>query len=189
LTGPADGAGSCHGRRRVLGLAVGAAVGGLFPAGPAVADLVSEPRELRLVCINTGEALTAEYWNQGRYHADALAAIDHLLRDFRSGETVPISRRLINLAWAIQRWSGVPAPLQVVSGYRSAATNAQLREEGNGRVAVNSYHMKGMALDLRLPGVGLRSLHRAALRVRGGGVGLYPDSRFVHLDVGPVRRW
>lgn len=179
-----------EGSRRDL-LVAGAA--GLIAWGGAggilAGDLRSEPRVLKLVHVNTGEGLEAEYWNDGRYVPDALAALDHLLRDFHRGVEHPIARRLLNLVWIIQRWSGLDEPFQVVSGYRTAETNAMLREGGNNRVAIDSYHIRGQAIDLRLPGLRLDSLRRAAWRARGGGVGYYPESRFVHLDVGPVRRW
>ncbi len=80
------------------------------------------------------------------------------------------------------------APFEVVSGYRSPATNAALRRKSRA-VAKNSYHMRGMAIDVRLPGRGVTQLRLAALRQRAGGVGYYPGSGFIHLDVGPLRRW
>lgn len=168
-------------RDPLLAGAAGLIVGG--GADDARADLRSEPRGLRLVHVTTGENLDVEYWNGERCVPDASAALDRFLRDFHRG-VEPIARRLLNLVWIIQRWSGPDEPFQVVSGYRAAETNAMLREGGNSRVAVDSYHIRGMAIDLRLPGLRLDSLRRAARRARGGGVGYYPESRFVHLDVG-----
>ena len=79
-------------------------------------------------------------------------------------------------------------PIHVISGYRSAKTNAMLAAQ-SGSVAKNSYHLHGMAIDLRLPGRSLRDVQRAGLDLARGGVGFYPKSEFVHLDTGPVRRW
>jgi uncharacterized protein YcbK (DUF882 family) len=56
-------------------------------------------------------------------------------------------------------------------------------------VAKKSFHMSGMAIDVRLPDVDLARLHAAALSLGLGGVGYYPGSNFVHMDVGPVRQW
>ncbi|HLJ64642.1 MAG TPA: DUF882 domain-containing protein, partial [Stellaceae bacterium] len=80
------------------------------------------------------------------------------------------------------------APFHVISGYRSEETNEMLASEHRG-VAPNSYHLQGMAIDVRLPGRNLSVLRRAAMAQRGGGVGYYPHSHFVHIDVGPVRHW
>jgi len=77
---------------------------------------------------------------------------------------------------------------EVISGYRSPATNAYLRRMGSG-VAKDSLHTKGRAIDVRLNGVALSDLHRAALQLRAGGVGYYQASNFVHLDTGRVRHW
>ena len=82
--------------------------------------------------------------------------------------------------------SGIP--VHVISGYRSPKTNAMLARRSR-KVAKNSYHMKGMAIDLRLPGCPLEEVRAAALSLGGGGVGFYPGPQFVHLDTGPVRAW
>ncbi|MGE4376958.1 MAG: YcbK family protein, partial [Burkholderiaceae bacterium] len=80
-------------------------------------------------------------------------------------------------------------PFEVISGYRSPATNNTLRNTRGGGVAKHSLHMVGKAIDVRLPGVPLTELRDAALSLRQGGVGFYPSAQFVHLDTGPVRRW
>ena len=79
-------------------------------------------------------------------------------------------------------------PFQVISGYRSPATNDMLRHRSEG-VAPSSLHMKGQAIDIRLADVQLAKLRQAALEVRRGGVGYYPASDFVHVDTGRVRTW
>ena len=176
------------GRRGVLKAAGATAVVSALSV-PAVASLmVPETRTLSLVHLHTGERLDATYWAEGAYVAEELAAIDVVLRDFRSGEVKPIDRRLLDLLHQVRRAMRSTAPFEVVSGYRSPETNAALRRTSRG-VAKNSYHMRGMAIDVRLPGRGLAQLRHAALRRRAGGVGYYSGSGFIHLDVGPPRRW
>ena len=79
-------------------------------------------------------------------------------------------------------------PFQIISGYRSPATNAAMHERSSG-VASHSLHMQGMATDIRIEGVQLAHLRRAALDLGRGGVGFYPQSNFVHVDTGRVRYW
>jgi uncharacterized protein YcbK (DUF882 family) len=78
--------------------------------------------------------------------------------------------------------------VQIISGYRSPQSNAALHVASSG-VAVRSLHMEGKAFDLRIPGVPLARLRDIAWTLQGGGVGYYPGSNFVHVDVGRVRRW
>ncbi len=100
----------------------------------------------------------------------------------------PIDPRLLNLLDTLSRRVEAKAPFQVISGYRSPKTNALLHRDSGG-VATHSLHMSGMAVDIRMADVDLANLHRAALGLAAGGVGYYPSSDFVHVDVGPVRRW
>jgi uncharacterized protein YcbK (DUF882 family) len=119
---------------------------------------------------------------------DALAAVNTVLRDFRTGDVYPIAPGLLDLLADVRAATGSKAPFQVVSGYRSPQTNAMLRER-SAEVAQHSFHMDGMAIDLYLEDVDLDRLHLAALGLGGGGVGYYPVTGFVHVDVGPVRSW
>jgi uncharacterized protein YcbK (DUF882 family) len=96
--------------------------------------------------------------------------------------------RLLDLLSQVHGKVGCRTPFQVISGYRSPKTNAMLHER-SGQVAGKSLHMQGMAIDVRLQGVALDHLHKAALDLGDGGVGYYPTSDFVHMDVGRVRRW
>jgi len=158
-------------------------------AGRAIATLaLPAERALSFVHLHTGERLDVTYWADGAYVADELALVDHLLRDVRSGDVRPIDPRLLDLLHRLRRAMRSNRPYQVISGYRSPATNAALRRDGRA-VAENSYHMRGMAIDVRLAGRGLANLRHAALGLRGGGVGTYPNSDFIHLDVGPPRSW
>jgi uncharacterized protein YcbK (DUF882 family) len=145
-------------------------------------------RVLSFVHTHTGERLAAEYVSGGSYVPDALAAIDHLLRDFRTGDVHTIDASLLDLLHDLSVATGTRRPFQVISGYRSPATNDMLRRRSEG-VAAGSLHMKGQAIDVRLADVPLSRLRLAAQRAGRGGVGYYPTSDFVHIDTGRVRIW
>jgi uncharacterized protein YcbK (DUF882 family) len=147
-----------------------------------------DSRALSFAHTHTGERLAIEYFSGGRYIPSALATIDHLLRDFRSGSEHPIDPGLLDLLHRLTGLTGSRRPFDVISGYRSPATNTMLRRRSEG-VAANSLHMVGQAIDIRLADVPLAKLHGAALALRRGGVGYYPASNFVHVDVGRVRTW
>lgn len=177
-----------HSRRNLLKMGLGATAfgGSVFGALPALAS--SAPRGVALHNLHTGESLNAVYWEGGAYRPDALAAVNHVLRDFRTGDVHPIDARLLDLLSTLSSRVETRGPFQIISGYRSPRTNAMLHEHSNG-VASKSLHMQGLAVDIRLADVDLDRLHRAALGLASGGVGYYPSSDFVHVDVGPVRRW
>ncbi len=180
------------GRRGFLRLGTAAAVA-VSALGPTRAFALPHPgglhRQLAFLNLHTGEHLTADYWVKGHYRPDVLHAVNHLFRDHRTGAVHRIDPHLLDVVYALQKRVGAHGPFHVVSGYRSPQTNNMLIETDHCGVARHSYHIKGMAVDLRLPGYSLSRLHRAALSLRAGGVGYYPDSDFVHVDVGPVRSW
>lgn len=174
-------------RRTVLLGAGSLLVGGI--ASPALATpAVQGPRSVAFNNLHTGECLKTEYWVNGGYVPEAVVAICKILRDFRTGDVHPIDVRLIDLLNNLQKRLDTQQPFAVISGYRSPATNAMLHARSSS-VAPKSLHMQGMAIDVRVPGRSLKALHQAALGLRGGGVGYYPVSDFVHVDVGAVRRW
>jgi uncharacterized protein YcbK (DUF882 family) len=175
------------GRRGFLAwsLAVGC---GLVIPGAQAAAAATAARELEFHNLHTGESLRAVYWEAGRYVPDALDEIDYVLRDFRTGDVRSIDPALLDLVHRLRLVMGCDRPVDVISGYRCPATNAMLARRSNG-VAKNSYHVKGMAIDLRLPNRDLKDLRQAAMTLAGGGVGYYPKSNFVHMDTGPVRSW
>jgi len=152
-------------------------------AGPLPPD-----RSLSFYNIHTKESAAVEYCHSGRFIAPSLAKINRVLRDHRSGEIRAIEVKLLDLLYSLSRKVATEGPFHVISGYRSPRTNASLRRQGDG-VAENSLHLLGKAIDVRVPGVKLMDLYRAALSLRGGGVGIYPESDFVHVDVGRVRTW
>jgi len=152
-----------------------------------LADLTA-PRALNLAHTHTGERLRIEYFSGGQYLPAALANVNHFLRDFRTGEVRAIEPGLLDLLHRLAGAAGTTRPFQVISGYRSPVTNAALRQRSEG-VAAGSLHMKGQAIDIRPTDVPLARLRAIALDLRGGGVGYYPTSNFVHVDVGRVRTW
>ncbi|MGE0040070.1 MAG: DUF882 domain-containing protein [Vicinamibacterales bacterium] len=171
-------------RRRFLAtVAIGAPA--VLRARPAAA---AAARTLTFAHTHTGEHLDVEYALGGRYLPDALGAVNHFLRDFRTGDVHPIDPALLDLLYSLGRATGARRPFEVISGYRSPATNAALHARSEG-VAVHSLHMEGKAIDIRLGDVPLRALRDAARAARAGGVGYYPASNFVHVDTGRVRTW
>jgi uncharacterized protein YcbK (DUF882 family) len=145
-------------------------------------------RALRFTHTHTGERLAIEYFSSGSYVPDALQTVNHFLRDFRTGDVHDIDRELLDLLHAVAHVTATTRPFEVISGYRSPATNEMLRHRSEG-VAAGSLHMNGQAIDIRLADVPLAKLQRAALEARRGGVGYYPASDFVHVDTGRVRMW
>ena len=145
-------------------------------------------RSLNLYNPHTGEHLSTVYWSRGRDRPDAIAHISHLLRDHRTGSVHPIDPHVLDLLAAISRKCEAKGPIHIISGYRSPATNAWLAANSDG-VAHNSMHIQGKAIDIRLPGHSTRHVGRAAMSLKGGGVGLYPASDFVHVDSGRLRHW
>jgi uncharacterized protein YcbK (DUF882 family) len=179
--------GASLGRRRLLGLALAAGCGLLLPTTrPASAQ--STARRLAFHSIHTGESLRATYWERGRYLPDSLREIDFVLRDFRTGDVRTIDPALLDLLHEVCARMEYDDPISVISGYRCPATNAMLAARSAG-VAWNSFHLRGMAIDIRLPGRRLAAVRDTAIGIGRGGVGYYPGSDFVHVDTGPVRRW
>ena len=145
-------------------------------------------KSVSLYNIHTSEKADAVYWAEGRYIYDEIARLNHLLRDFRTGETHPIDTALFDLLHDLKSAVGSNASFHVISGYRSPKTNDALRRRTSG-VAKKSLHMQGRAIDVNLPGIGLETLRLAARELRRGGVGYYPKSGFIHVDTGRVRYW
>jgi uncharacterized protein YcbK (DUF882 family) len=145
-------------------------------------------KELAFHNLHTDERLRVTFWKRNNFDYSALAKINHILRDFRTGETYPIATNLITLLHDLQGHLETDAPVEIISGYRSPKTNALLAQKSGG-VAKRSLHMQGLATDIRMSGVSLRKVRNEALLMRRGGVGFYPDSNFVHVDVGRVRKW
>ena len=173
-------------RRHFLGAASAIVVSGITTSARAIVN--DAPRSIAFQCTHTGDHTDVVYWAEGRYLTDATAAIEHVLRDFRTGDVHSIDHSLLDLLHSLRISMESEDPFHVISGYRSPKTNAALQAKSNG-VATKSLHMEGMAIDIRLPDRNIADLHRAALALKAGGVGYYPAPDFIHVDVGRVRRW
>jgi uncharacterized protein YcbK (DUF882 family) len=147
-------------------------------------------RRIAFYNTHTSEAIDAVYWSEGAYVPEGLRLIDRVLRDHRTGSVQPMDRRLLDLLFQLRTSLGTTKPFHIISGFRSPESNAYLRglSLASG-VAKQSQHMLGRAIDIRVPGVALEQLRATALAMKKGGVGFYPKSNFVHVDVGRVRRW
>ena len=151
----------------------------------------SSPRQYRLVLhhLHTGEQLDIVYREGDHYIPTAVQALDYFLRDHRTQKAAELDPRLFDLlhdlANAVRHPDG---EIDIVCGYRSLWSNEFLRRTSQG-VAQHSMHVQGKAIDIRMPGVSTVELRDAALRLHRGGVGYYPRSQFVHVDVGRVRQW
>jgi uncharacterized protein YcbK (DUF882 family) len=183
------------GRRRFLGLGAAALalplakrLAAFSPSGPDGEPLPPD-RELSFYNTHTAESAAAEYCRSGCLVPESLKTINYILRDTRTGEIKDIDVSLLDLLNRLARELRTDEPFHVISGYRSPATNEYLRVHGGGGVAAHSLHLVGKAIDIRVPGVKLRHLYRTAIDLHGGGVGIYPASDFVHVDVGRVRTW
>ena len=145
-------------------------------------------RKVRMYSGRTGESIDTIYWIEGEYIPEVMQEINHFMRDWRTGTSVKIDGRTIDIVAAAHRLMDISEPYMMLSGYRSPQTNAMLRSKSRG-VAKNSLHMKGQAADLRLKSRSVGQMAKAASACAAGGVGKYSRSNFVHMDCGPVRLW
>ena len=181
-------------RRSFLGYGALATAAALVPGQARAAGPGAPTRRDRVLSFfhtHTGERLKIAYCCDGQYQPEALAQLNHLLRDFRVNEQRDIDPALFDMLHELGGVLDVDQPYHVISGYRSATTNTMLRERGGSHtgVASKSLHMVGKAIDIRVPGVKLDQLRGAAASLKLGGVGFYPTSNFVHVDTGRVRYW
>jgi uncharacterized protein YcbK (DUF882 family) len=174
-------------RRDFLKYTAATAATVIAPAALAKRAPVGE-RAIKFYNLHTGEHLSATYWVDGVYVPDEMVAINRVLRDFRTGDVTKMDPQLFDLLYVLQQKVEKQGAFHVISGYRSPKTNASLSSHSNG-VAKHSLHMRGKAIDIRLPGVELKHLRQAALTMHAGGVGYYPRSNFVHVDTGRPRFW
>jgi uncharacterized protein YcbK (DUF882 family) len=156
----------------------------------AAATASAETRTLKLYFLHTKERAEITYKRNGRYIQSGLNKVNHFLRDWRRDESTKMDPRVLDVLWEVYEKVGGRDYINIISAYRSPATNSMLRSRGRG-VAKNSQHTLGKAIDFFIPGVNLAKLRKTALQMQRGGVGYYPGSGspFVHLDVGSVRHW
>jgi uncharacterized protein YcbK (DUF882 family) len=175
-----------HRRQFLLGALSGVAT--LSAMRSAAALSPSGASSLSFYHIHTGEKLTVAYREAGAVVPDALAAVSRFLRDHRNGQTHPIDVELLDTLGMLYAEFDGRGHFEVISGYRSPATNEALRNTTTG-VAKHSLHLDGRAIDVRLTSAATAKLREAALALQRGGVGYYPDSNFVHVDTGAFRAW
>lgn len=177
-------------RRGILGIFAATTVA----AAPVTANAfgilrgAGDYRRVRMYSGRTGESIDTVYWVDGKYIRDALNEVNIFMRDWRTGTAIGIDPRTVDIAAASHRLLQTNEPYMMLSGYRSPQTNAMLSRNTAG-VARNSLHMVGKAADLRLKSRSVSQMSKAAAACRGGGVGKYSRSNFVHMDCGAVRNW
>jgi uncharacterized protein YcbK (DUF882 family) len=174
-------------RRRMV-MSTGALAGTAALWGSSSMGAPVKSRRIDLVNLHTGERLEIEYFRDDAYLTEALAAIDVLLRDFRSGEKYTMDPKLMDYLVDVAAQVAAPPAYSVISGYRSPETNERLHERSSG-VSQRSLHMQGRAIDVRMTGVSCADLAARAQDLKRGGVGYYRESNFVHLDTGAFRTW
>jgi uncharacterized protein YcbK (DUF882 family) len=176
-----------HSKTTLLLLLLASFVLVCYPA-QAVTPAPTEHR-LRLYETHTKERIDIVFRENGKYVPGAIEKLDWFLRDHRTGDMRPFDPKLFDLLYELTEAVGKPdGEIDVICGYRTPWSNEYLRETTNG-VAKHSLHMQAMAIDIRMPGVPLATLRNAALQLHRGGVGYYPHSQFVHVDVGRPRWW
>ncbi len=183
-------------RRQVLGYAAVGAAGatamaaasGGAKASPGYLRGLGDFRRLNITNHRTSERLNVIYYADGEYIPEALQEVSFLLRDWRRNEIMNMDRRTLDYAAALYKTLDTSEPFALISGYRSPETNADLRRKGRG-VAKRSFHTKAMAVDLTLQSRSVSQMYRAAMSLKGGGVGRYSRQHFVHVDCGPCRSW
>lgn len=171
-------------------------LGGTVRAGertePPIAAIHSAPRyALHLHHLHTGESIDVVYRVGDTYIPSALDELNHFLRDHRTQTVKAYDPKEFDLLHALMKKLGRPnGVIDIVCGYRTPWSNNFLRTRSDDTgVAKHSEHMQAKAIDIRVPGVSTLKLRNAALSLHEGGVGYYPSSQFVHVDVGPVRKW
>jgi uncharacterized protein YcbK (DUF882 family) len=177
-----------------VGVRIGLASALLMLGAGSVHDATAqnETRTLSFHHTHSDENLTVTFKRDGRYDEEALKQLNHYLRDWRTQDETVMDRHLFDILWEVYRDVDGKQPIQIISSYRSPATNAMLRHRSaNSGVARFSQHMLGHAMDFYIPGVPLEQIRFAGLRLQRGGVGFYPTSGspFVHLDTGSIRHW
>lgn len=182
-------------RRRLLAMAGGALCAAAIM--PTAVQAVPIPMRrskkmysrLAMENVHTNEKVNLVYGRGNRYFLEPLEDLNHFMRDWRTGATVTMDPALYDLLCVLRDMvGGADSHFKLFSGYRSPETNSMLASHSR-RVAKHSYHMRGMAADIAMDGVRTSTLRDAAIELRRGGVGYYPQSGFIHVDTGPVRFW
>ncbi len=167
----------------------------LFDAQLLDIDFWVKPRTLSVVRPASGERAKVLYWRDGEVIDSAYQELCHLLRDVHGRESAPIDPKLLEMLWGTQAFIaryGMEQPLEILSGYRTAASNKRLVEEGV-PAARKSLHMLGKAADIRIANLNEEVLGGLIRSFRQGGVGYYyrsgPKGGWIHADTGLQRTW
>lgn len=174
-------------RRAVLGVFAGLAciaAAPVYARAPGLLRGAGDMRRVRMYSQRTGESVDTVYFANGRHIPEAISEISYFMRDWRRNEARNYDPRAVDILAASLKMLDTTEPYLMISGYRTPQTNRMLRG-----AASNSYHMKGMAADVRLKGRSVSNISKAALACKSGGVGTYGRSNFVHMDCGPIRTW
>lgn len=169
-------------RRKFIGMGVASAGTLLLPSVGRAAS--SGSYGLSMTNSNTGEVFRHVLIENGRWVPEAMAEFDWFARDWRQDAEYPIDPDSLMILIRLQKMMDTPEPMVMLSGYRTPKTNSTLRG-----AAKNSLHMRGLAIDITQPGRSVNNLRRAAVSLKSGGVGYYPNNHFVHVDSGPARYW
>lgn len=146
------------------------------------------PRSIQIVNAHTWEKLDVVYFTHGMYIDENVAKLNYLMRDHRANVAHEMDSSLFDQLFRVRMMLGTDEAVHVLSGYRTPETNARLRRRSSG-VARFSLHMEGRAADIYFPNIPVEKLHETAMNMASGGVGLYSNSNFVHLDTGAARHW
>ena len=143
---------------------------------------------LSLKTTHLNEEIQVRYRNpNGSYNRQAIQEIEQVLRCRITNKIHDVPVKLLELVDQIQDHFG-SKEVMVLSGFRSPRFNQMLFHTGH-KVARNSLHMAGFAMDISIPGVSTAELRDYAKGLKIGGVGYYPHNGFVHVDIGRVRYW
>jgi len=165
-----------------------AALAAAIPLVPAA--YATQPYRLHLHNLHTLEDIDIVYRIGDNYQPDAVALLNFFLRDHNTNDVKAYDPREFDLLHDILiRLRRPDALIDVVCGYRTQETNEILRASSRGGVAEHSQHILGHAIDIRIPGSTTVKIRNAALSLNEGGVGYYPTTHFVHVDVGAIRTW
>jgi uncharacterized protein YcbK (DUF882 family) len=153
----------------------------LIPAAKAAGAATaadSKPYRLRLYHLHTGEHLDVVYRIGDQYLPEGVAALDHFLRDHRTGDEKDYDVREFDLLHDLLAKLGhLDSEIDIVCGYRTPWSNNYLREHSNG-VALHSQHMEAKAIDIRIPGIPIGSTSRCCAVPKARGRRLLRSIRF-----------
>lgn len=155
---------------------------------PEIKAAVETERSLRLINENTRERLHVVYWKDGHYIDDHVGQLNYFMRDHHVNKSALMDKRLYDLLYRLYGVLDTDEQIHILSGYRTAATNASLRKRWPD-VAQRSYHIRGRAADIYIPGISNHTIQREARNLKLGGVGYYKKAGFIHLDTGFARHW